>query len=108
VVFSVLGLLLLISFLPSPSEGPTVKNDRVLPWQVKVPPINQSGNEPITELDAPLSEWEVVDSFATKDECRRRLLDLRMAGATGRQGTFALGIRYSAGRCVFSPAADKP
>lgn len=96
----------LIHFNPPPTTlGHLVRNNgseriaRVV-YKLLTPPIVRDSAGERVDIDAPLSEWDVVDLFDSHKACDQERLKLVMYGAGGINGPSAFTTRESAALCV--------
>ncbi len=76
-------------------------------WYLMTPPVNNLDADVGVKMDAPFSEWDIVDSYDTAAECRDALLKYVMstehaqwsATATERQKK-AITLAAKAARCI--------
>ncbi len=92
-VASFFGMVLVTTWKRTPNAPTTSKDPALLVWDLRIPPIGEAEGHGSADLAAPFPDWDLVDRFATEQECREELLQLRMfAGSTFplRQPVFRL------------------
>lgn len=115
ITISVIAVMLgfdiyLMYFNPSPitlSDSDRINGSERTPrvvYKLITPPIVRGSAGERVDIEAPLSEWNVVESFDSEKACDQKRLTLVMYGAGGVNGPSAYSTRESAALCILAKA----